>query len=114
MVKCGSADLAQIWTRPSSKSPASALGPAPFRTRGSILCVARCSSNADFVQMMSLSSVRRGCWDKRLAHLDLKLVMTRLVWNSAFHRLAGELEDWGLDEGVLIKPQTCRKQLSSA
>ncbi|KAH7031563.1 cytochrome P450 [Microdochium trichocladiopsis] len=64
--------------------------------------------------MMSFSAGPRACWGKRLAYLELKLVVTLLVWNFDFHRLPPELEDWVLDEELFVKPKTCRVLLSSA
>ncbi|KAK1674457.1 cytochrome P450 [Colletotrichum godetiae] len=55
---------------------------------------------------MSFSSGPRGCWGKRLAYLELRMIVTLLVWNLEFLKLPAELEDPGLTEGLFTKPKS--------
>ncbi|KAK6225037.1 cytochrome P450 [Colletotrichum tabaci] len=55
---------------------------------------------------LSFSTGPRGCWGKRLAYLELKLIVTLLVWNFEFLRLPAELDDDGLTEGLFTKPKS--------
>ncbi|KAH7024443.1 cytochrome P450 [Microdochium trichocladiopsis] len=64
--------------------------------------------------MLSFSAGGRACWGKKLAYMELKLVVSVLVWNFQFDRLPAELEDWKLAETLTIKPKTCRVILSDA
>ncbi|GKT41569.1 cytochrome P450 monooxygenase TRI13 [Colletotrichum spaethianum] len=63
---------------------------------------------------MSFSSGLRGCWGKRLAYLELKLIVTLLVWNLEFNRLPTEMENNGLVEGIFTKPKSCLVKLESS
>ncbi|KAF0315010.1 cytochrome p450 [Colletotrichum asianum] len=62
---------------------------------------------------MSFSLGPRGCWGKRLAYLELKLIITLLVWNLDFGRLPTEMEDDGLVEGLFTKPKSCLVKLKA-
>lgn len=64
--------------------------------------------------MLSFSAGTRGCWGKRLAYLELKLVTTLLVWNFAFKKLPREIYDFDIAEELFLKPRTCRVRLASA
>ncbi|KAJ0162680.1 hypothetical protein CTA2_4183 [Colletotrichum tanaceti] len=56
----------------------------------------------------------RGCWGKRLAYLELRLILTLLVWHLAFARLPEALRDDGLVEGLFTKPKSCLVKLESS
>ncbi|KAK2028789.1 cytochrome P450 [Colletotrichum zoysiae] len=56
---------------------------------------------------LSFGSGPRGCWGKRLAYLELKLVVTLLVWNLEFMRLPDGMEDDGIIKGLVTKPKLC-------
>lgn len=62
---------------------------------------------------MSFSNGPRGCWGKRLAYLELKLIVTMLVWDLEFLKLPTELEDDGLIQGLFTKPKSCLVKLKS-
>ncbi|KAJ1326969.1 cytochrome P450 [Microdochium nivale] len=64
--------------------------------------------------MLSFSAGGRGCWGKRLAYMELKLVVSVLVWNFSFDPLPAELVDWKLFETLTVKPKTSRVILSNA
>ena len=63
---------------------------------------------------LAFSSGTRGCWGKRLAYLELKLVVTLFLWNFVFEQLPSQLNDWDLDDDLFVKPKHCRVKLSSA
>ncbi|OHE99935.1 cytochrome P450 [Colletotrichum orchidophilum] len=63
---------------------------------------------------LSFSYGPRGCWGKRLAYMELKLIVTLLVWNLEFLRLPADLEDDGVVEGLFTKPRSCLVKLRSA
>ncbi|KAL2872897.1 hypothetical protein SGCOL_011958 [Colletotrichum sp. CLE4] len=60
---------------------------------------------------MTFSHGPRGCWGKRLAYMELKLIITLLVWNLDFMGLPAELEEDGLIEGIFAKPKSCLVKL---
>ncbi|KAK1455688.1 cytochrome P450 [Colletotrichum melonis] len=62
---------------------------------------------------MSFSYGPRGCWGKRLAYMELKLIITLLIWNLEFIGLPAELEDDALLEGIFTKPKSCLVKLRS-
>ncbi|OBR10442.1 Cytochrome p450 [Colletotrichum higginsianum IMI 349063] len=62
---------------------------------------------------LSFSNGPRGCWGKRLAYLELKLIITLLVWDLKFARLPEELRDDGLVQGLFTKPKSCLVKLES-
>lgn len=62
---------------------------------------------------LPFSAGTRGCWGKRLAYLQLKLVTTLLVWNFSFEQLPAELNDWDIEDDLFVKPKHCRVKLSS-
>jgi cytochrome P450 len=63
--------------------------------------------------MLTFSAGPRMCWGKRLAYMELKLIVTLLVWNFVFDKLPAELYDDDVDDDLFIKPRHCRVQLSS-
>ncbi|GKT64942.1 cytochrome P450 [Colletotrichum tofieldiae] len=62
---------------------------------------------------MSFSNGPRGCWGKRLAYLELKLIITLLVWNLEFIRPPTEKDENVLIEGLFTKPKSCLVKLES-
>ncbi|KAK1997131.1 hypothetical protein LX36DRAFT_721612 [Colletotrichum falcatum] len=60
---------------------------------------------------LSFSAGPRGCWGKRLAYLELKLIVALLVWDLEFMELYPQLEDHGLVEGLFTKPKPCNVKL---
>lgn len=63
---------------------------------------------------LAFSSGTRACWGKRLAYLELKLVVTLFLWNFVFEKLPEEMVDWDIDDDLFVKPRRCRVKLSSA
>jgi cytochrome P450 len=64
--------------------------------------------------LLAFSTGPRGCWGKRLAYMELKLVTTLLLWNFVFQRLPSELHDWEVKDDLFVKPKHCRVKLGSA
>jgi cytochrome P450 len=63
---------------------------------------------------LSFSTGTRGCWGRRLAYLELRLITTLLVWNFAFEPLPQELHDWDAVDELFTKPKHSRVILKSA
>lgn len=62
--------------------------------------------------MLTFSAGPRMCWGRRLAYLELKLVVTLFVWNFAFGKLPAHLHDWGIEDDLFIKPKHSHVKLS--
>jgi cytochrome P450 len=62
---------------------------------------------------LSFSVGTRECWGKRLAYLELKLVVTLLVWNFKFLPLPAELVDREAIDVLNAKPKRCFVRLQS-
>lgn len=60
---------------------------------------------------LSFSNGPRTCWGKRLAMMELKLIVTLLVWNFEFREIAKELMDDTVLDGLFMKPLTCYVQV---
>ncbi|RYP41638.1 hypothetical protein DL767_000843 [Monosporascus sp. MG133] len=63
---------------------------------------------------MTFSLGPRMCWGRRLAYLELRLVVTLLVWNFEFLPIPPELGNWDTYEMLIRKPCSCLVRLSSA
>lgn len=61
---------------------------------------------------LSFSNGPRTCWGKRLALMELKLIVTLLVWNFEFREIPQELKDDTILDGLFMKPLTCYVQLA--
>ncbi|SPO07227.1 related to cytochrome P450 monooxygenase [Cephalotrichum gorgonifer] len=53
---------------------------------------------------MSFSSGKRGCWGQRIAYLQLKLVITLLVWNFEFGPIPEAIDDWEMHDEIFARP----------
>ena len=62
---------------------------------------------------LAFSAGKRGCWGKKLAYLELKLVVSLMVWNFNFEPLPPALRGWGIEENLFVKPSHSRVRLSS-
>ncbi|KAL3423480.1 cytochrome P450 [Phlyctema vagabunda] len=62
---------------------------------------------------LAFSAGPRGCWGKRLAYLELRLMVTLLVWELDFGQLPPELENWEEEEGLFSKPKSCLVRIKS-
>ena len=54
---------------------------------------------------LSFGNGPRGCWGKRLAYLELKLITTLLIWNFHFDELPTRYRSWDVDERIFGKPK---------
>jgi cytochrome P450 len=49
----------------------------------------------------------RGCFGRRLAYLEMRMVLTLLLWNFKFRKLEGELASYSTLEAVTVMPKFC-------
>lgn len=50
----------------------------------------------------------RGCFGKRLAYLELRIIFTLLIWNFEFGDVPANLSSWeAIDAGISHKPKQC-------
>jgi cytochrome P450 len=56
---------------------------------------------------LSFGAGPRGCFGKRLAYLELRMVLVFLVWNFEFKQLQGELSSYDFIEKVATVPKSC-------
>jgi cytochrome P450 len=49
----------------------------------------------------------RGCFGKKLAYLEMRLILTLLVWNFHFKKFQGELASYETKEGITVMPKHC-------
>lgn len=50
----------------------------------------------------------RGCFGKRLAYLELKIIFTLLLWSFEFGEVPAHLSSWeAVDAGISHKPKQC-------
>jgi cytochrome P450 len=49
----------------------------------------------------------RGCFGRRLAYLEMRMVLTLLVWSFRFKKLEGEIAKYDKVEGITVVPKFC-------
>lgn len=49
----------------------------------------------------------RGCFGRKLAYLEMRLVVVLLLWKFQFRELSGELANYMTDEAVTVMPKNC-------
>lgn len=57
--------------------------------------------------MLAFSLGPRGCFGRRLAYLELRIVLALLVWNFEFHRLSDELSVHNAVDHITSAPKKC-------
>lgn len=57
--------------------------------------------------VLAFSLGPRGCFGRKLAYMEIRMVMVLLVWNFRFRELDGELAGYDVVEGVTTAPKTC-------
>ncbi|RYP46804.1 hypothetical protein DL768_007046 [Monosporascus sp. mg162] len=63
---------------------------------------------------LSFGTGVRGCFGRRLAYLQLRILMTLLLWNFELAPLPRELNTWEQADGLTIKPAKCFVRLTEA
>lgn len=53
----------------------------------------------------------RGCFGRRLAYLELRIMVTMLIWNFRFLQCPEKLNDYGVVEELTYKPKQCYVRL---
>ncbi|KAH8673414.1 cytochrome P450 [Xylariales sp. PMI_506] len=57
--------------------------------------------------ILTFSLGPRGCFGRRLAYMELRLVVSLLIWNFRFRKLEGELASYETWESVTVMPKFC-------
>jgi cytochrome P450 len=57
--------------------------------------------------ILSFSLGPRACFGRRLAYLELRMVLVLLLWNFKFKELEGELSSYDVTESITIMPKHC-------
>jgi len=63
---------------------------------------------------LSFSTGPRGCFGKRLAYLELRIVTILLVWNFEYLPLPSHLDSWDAHDSVVVKPNMTYVRLRKA
>ncbi|KAK1981893.1 cytochrome P450 [Colletotrichum cereale] len=75
------------------------------------------SAPADFDQQagpqLAFGLGTRGCFGRRLAYLELRIILTLIVWNFELLPCPEELSGYGAREGLTYKPKDCYVRLSA-
>jgi cytochrome P450 len=60
---------------------------------------------------LAFGTGQRACFGKKFAYLELRLVLTLLVWNFTFEELPDSLNTWDVDSSTQMAPTTCYVKL---
>lgn len=63
---------------------------------------------------LSFSSGTRGCFGRRLAYLQLRVLMVLLLWNLELGVLPKELQSFDAVDGLMTRPAKCYVRISEA
>lgn len=63
---------------------------------------------------LAFSSGTRGCFGRRLAYLQLKMLLVLLLWNLELASLPEELRSFDAVDGLMTKPAKCYVRVSEA
>ncbi|KAI0132452.1 cytochrome P450 [Xylariales sp. AK1849] len=63
---------------------------------------------------LAFSQGVRGCFGRRLAYLELRILMALLIWNFELGQLPAALNTWDAVDSLTIKPAKCFVRLSEA
>jgi cytochrome P450 len=53
----------------------------------------------------------RGCYGRRLAYLEMRIVITLLIWNFELQSCPKEVSSYDTKETLTLKPQQCYVRL---
>ncbi|KAH6701364.1 cytochrome P450 [Leptodontidium sp. MPI-SDFR-AT-0119] len=62
--------------------------------------------NASSGPTLAFSAGNRGCWGKRLGYLELRIVLSLLIWSFDFH-LPEKLVSWEMYDSLVTAPKQC-------
>ena len=63
---------------------------------------------------LSFSAGNRGCWGKRLGYLELRVVLSVLVWSFNFESIPEEIVNWDTYDSLVTAPKDCFIRLTDA
>lgn len=64
--------------------------------------------------MLIFSLGPRGCWGRRMAYLEMRIVLTLIIWNFELLDVPGELGGWEAVDKIAHQPQKCYVRLAKA
>ncbi|RYP77481.1 hypothetical protein DL769_003391 [Monosporascus sp. CRB-8-3] len=70
--------------------------------------------NATAGPTLSFSAGNRGCWGKRLGYLELRIVLSVLVWSFNFEVVPEEIVNWDTYDSLVTAPKDCYIRLTDA
>jgi hypothetical protein len=68
--------------------------------------------NPDAGPSLPFSLGPRGCFGKKLAYMEIRMVMVLLVWSFRFNKLEGSIANYDTIEGVTAFPKNCYVSLT--
>ncbi|KAM3425903.1 hypothetical protein NHJ13734_009823 [Beauveria thailandica] len=63
---------------------------------------------------LSFSAGNRGCWGKRLGYLELRVVLSVLVWSFNFEDVPDKIVNWDTYDSLVTAPKECYLRLKDA
>lgn len=57
---------------------------------------------------LSFSLGPRGCFGKKLAYMEIRMIMVLCLWNFRFKELAEDMQSYAITEGITNSPKDCR------
>ncbi|KAF4969320.1 hypothetical protein FZEAL_10250 [Fusarium zealandicum] len=70
--------------------------------------------NASAGPTLAFSAGNRGCWGKRLGYLELRIVLSVLVWVFNFEEVPVEIVNWDTYDSLVTAPKECFVRLTEA
>ncbi|KAM3515970.1 hypothetical protein MY11210_000510 [Beauveria gryllotalpidicola] len=61
---------------------------------------------------LSFSAGNRGCWGKRLGYLELRVVLSVLVWSFHFEHVPEKIVNWDTYDSLVTAPKECYLRLT--
>ncbi|KAF5230621.1 hypothetical protein FAUST_9712 [Fusarium austroamericanum] len=63
---------------------------------------------------LAFSAGNRGCWGKRLGYLELRVVLSILIWVFNFEEVPEEIVNWDTYDSLVTAPKECFVRLTEA